>query len=240
MNRETPLKLLLVEDNPGDVRLVRAGCDSDKTPMALDVAVRLDDALDKIKKNACDAVLLDLGLPDSQGIDTFIRLHQAAMDLPVVILSGIDDEALAIEAVQRGAQDYLIKGQIPGAMLFRAVRYAIERQELKRKLADAQALVLQAERLRVLAETAGAAAHEINQPLTAVLGYADLLLHSAGTDPVWRESLEEISQAACRIKGIIQKMQAIDEYKTKAYIDDILIVDFDASASKASDPKEKK
>ena len=78
-----------------------------------------------------DAILLDLGLPDSQGLNTFEKIHAAAQKVPILILTAFKDDALALEAVRRGAQDYLIKGKIDGSTLARAITYAIERKKLE-------------------------------------------------------------------------------------------------------------
>jgi DNA-binding response OmpR family regulator len=84
--------------------------------------------LERLQGNAFDLILLDLGLPDSGGLDTFRRLKDAAADLPIVILTGNTDQEAAITAVQEGAQDFLIKGQITGALIIRAILYALERK----------------------------------------------------------------------------------------------------------------
>src|SRR4029077_21164601 len=85
----------------------------------------------RLATQVTDVVLLDLTLPDSQGFETFTRLHTQAPDVAIVVLSGLDDETLAVRAVQEGAQDYLVKGQVDGGTILRAMRYAIERQRLE-------------------------------------------------------------------------------------------------------------
>ena len=91
---------------------------------------RLSKGLDRLAVGDIDAVLLDLGLPDSQGLSTFERMYAASQHVPILILTAFKDDVLAVEAVRRGAQDYLIKGRIDGALLVRAVTYAIERKKL--------------------------------------------------------------------------------------------------------------
>ncbi len=125
----TPIKVLLVEDNPGDVRLLREFL-SDITSAQFHIkpVERIDEALTFLKQESFDVILLDLSLPDSQGLDTFIRIHHQALAIPIIVLTGLDDETLAIRAMQEGAQDYLVKGQVSGDLLVRCMRYAIERQ----------------------------------------------------------------------------------------------------------------
>ena len=123
-----PITVLLVEDNPGDARLMHEIL-KDVTAAEFDLtdAVHLRDALDLLSKQSFDIVLLDLRLPDSQGFDTFTRLHDRVPNVPVVVLTGLHDETIALRAVQEGAQDYLVKGQVDGEHLARSMRYAVAR-----------------------------------------------------------------------------------------------------------------
>ncbi len=123
------VKLLLVEDNPGDVRLIREMLsESDAARFDLHVVDHLAAALEFIRENSVDLILLDLSLPDSQGLDSLNKVLVSAPDVAVVVLSGLDDEVTAFEAVQSGAQDYLTKGQVDYQLLVRALRYALERK----------------------------------------------------------------------------------------------------------------
>lgn len=125
---DKPIKMLIVEDNPGDARLLRELLG--ETPSArfeLTLAERLSEAVQLLAKTTFDAVILDLRLPDSQGIDTFLRLHEKAPDVPTVVLTGIFDETMAVKAVENGAQDYLVKGHVDGDSLARSIRYAVAR-----------------------------------------------------------------------------------------------------------------
>ncbi len=144
---DSPIIVLLIEDNPGDARLIRemlaalAGA-GQTASFRLIHAGRLADGLAALVQTAADVVLLDLSLPDSQGLDTFLRVRAAAPETPVVVLTGLEDEQAALKAIQAGAQDYLVKGQVDGSLLGRALRYAIERK---------RAEVAQARRERELA-----------------------------------------------------------------------------------------
>ena len=129
------IQVLLVEDNPLDARLVRellidAGADN----FILTHARQLSEAIKCIGQRQFDVILLDLSLPDSQGLNTIAQIVAAAAKLPIVVLSGLDDEQLALEAVQNGAQDYLVKGQGDGHLIKRSIRYAIERKRTEDRL----------------------------------------------------------------------------------------------------------
>jgi two-component system cell cycle sensor histidine kinase/response regulator CckA len=136
----TPIQVLLVEDNPGDARLIVEFLrDVKGTVFEAQGAGDLSSSLDRLSHAGIDIVLLDLGLPDSQGFDTFLRLKNGARGAPIVVISGLDDERVALDAVRAGAQDYLVKGRIDGDVLARVIRYAIERQRAEAALAASEA-----------------------------------------------------------------------------------------------------
>jgi len=141
------LHVLIVEDNPADADLMRDALPekgviqfhSESVPL-------LSDALARLKTGGIDLIMTDLGLPDSQGLATFRELHQAAPDLAIIVLTASDDQEMAVTAVREGAQDFLVKGQISGNLLVRAVRYAIERkltEETLKKSVDKYQLLLE-------------------------------------------------------------------------------------------------
>ncbi len=128
------LRVLLVEDNPTQARLVQAYLDqSGQASFRLVHADALSAGLERLDGGDVDIVLLDLMLPDSEGLETFRAVQARANGVPVVVLSGIDDEELAVQAVREGAQDYLIKGEVNSQALLHAIHFAIER---KRRLAE--------------------------------------------------------------------------------------------------------
>jgi len=136
-----------VEDNPGDARLILELLgDVQAQAFDLERVGRLDHALTRLSRTGVDVVLLDLGLPDSQGLETFMRARRGAPNEPIVVISGLDDERLALEAVRSGAQDYLVKGRIEGHLLARVLRYAVERKRAE------QDLLAREERFRALVE----------------------------------------------------------------------------------------
>jgi two-component system, cell cycle sensor histidine kinase and response regulator CckA len=134
MSERRATNLLLVEDSPGDARLLREMLNEDGSRDTKVTHVeRMSDAERHLAAHPCDIVLLDLGLPDAQGLGTVQRARAAAARVPLVVLSGFDDEMLAVEALKEGAQDYLVKGQIDTRGLMRALRYAVERKALEER-----------------------------------------------------------------------------------------------------------
>jgi signal transduction histidine kinase len=157
--------LLIIEDNPGDVRLLREMLDENDSHRAeLIHAGTMHEAMQHLAKNAVDIILLDLGLPDAQGLAAIKSIRAAAPQVPLVVLTGMDDELLAMRSLQEGAQDYLIKGQVETRGLLRALRYAGERKRLE-KLKD---------------EFVSTVSHELRTPLTSIAGSLGLLMGGAG------------------------------------------------------------
>ena len=147
-----PIKVLLVEDNPGDAQRIFQMLREVSDEFDLQHVDRLEAALEKLGRAAVDIVLLDLGLPDSQGLATFERARQRAAGEPIVVISDSEDEQIALEAVRAGAQDYLVKGRIPGRGLARVIRHAIERQRTQARL---DAIVRSALDAHVMMDAAG-------------------------------------------------------------------------------------
>lgn len=123
------MKLLFLEDNPGDVRLILLMLqEAPSKRFEIHHVKRLSEALPRLQEESFDAILSDLGLPDSQGLDTLIALREQAPFLPIVVLTGNDDEAMGVAAVQAGAQDYLVKGNITTDLLVKSLNFAVERK----------------------------------------------------------------------------------------------------------------
>ena len=143
------IRILVVDDNPGDLRLVREALAEPRFGrFEIMAAGTVAQALEKLAAEEIDAVLLDLGLPDGEGLETLRRVYAAAAPLPVIVLTGREDEQLGLQALQHGAEDYLIKGATDGHALSRSVRYAIERKLFLKALRSSQ------ERYRLIVETA--------------------------------------------------------------------------------------
>jgi signal transduction histidine kinase len=164
MSAKSIKAILLVEDNPGDARLIRDMLEEQGARDAELTHVDCMSAAEKhLSERVVDLILLDPGLPDAQGVGAIRRAHAAAPRIPLVVLTGLDDESLAEQALQEGAQDYLIKGQIDTRGLLRALRYATERKRLER-LKD---------------EFVSTVSHELRTPLTSISGSLGLLMGNA-------------------------------------------------------------
>jgi PleD family two-component response regulator len=130
MNDST-IHVLLIEDNPTDALLLRQACAAvPLIPCAFTHVERLSEALKCLSEVRFDVVLLDLWLPDSQGLETLAKFQSLASATPVIVLTGLDDENLSLQAVRAGAQDYLPKAYLDGYIVTRAIRYAIERHQI--------------------------------------------------------------------------------------------------------------
>ncbi len=139
MVAENSVHLLVVEDDPQAVALIREMLNSRSARFEVEATGTLKEALDGLTATKYDAILLDLSLPDSEGIQSFRTIQAKDPDVPVLVLTGHSDEDMAILAVQEGAQDYLIKGRVDGSLLSRAILYAIERARIQRELRRSQA-----------------------------------------------------------------------------------------------------
>lgn len=130
-----PITVLLVEDNPADARLIRELLKEARAEsFELESSTRLESAIERLRQGQCDVVLLDLDLPDCTGMQTLTRTQEAGPTLPVVVLTGLDDQRFALEAVRGGAQDYLVKGRFDSQLLVRTMRYAVERKRAEEEV----------------------------------------------------------------------------------------------------------
>ena len=145
---EKPLQVLLIEDNPGDFRLIQEMFKESRANVELKWAKELSSGLAYLKEGTFDGLLVDLGFPGNQGIDTFKKIHDQAPQIPIVVLTGLANDTLALRAVGGGAQDYLVKNQIDSNLLIRAIHYAIERKRAEEALLDSE------QRFRNLVENA--------------------------------------------------------------------------------------
>ncbi|MBN1526710.1 MAG: PAS domain S-box protein [Candidatus Omnitrophica bacterium] len=134
------IRVLLVEDNAGDARLIQEML-SEVYGLSFDIrhVVTLASGVQCLIEGEYDVVLLDLGLPDSKGLETFTRIYAHAWEVPIVVLSGLDDEQVALKSMQGGAQDYLIKGEVDSRTIWRVIRYAMERKRIEEALKTSEA-----------------------------------------------------------------------------------------------------
>ncbi len=189
---ETTLRVLLIEDNPPDADLLAemlSGQDGGFLFVSAECMAQAEWQLQQ--QPAMDVILLDLGLPDSGGLASLERATCCAEHLPIIVLTGLEDEALGVEAVRKGAQDYLVKGQTTPRTLLRVVRHAMERKRLEESLRRLHEL---AERRATEAQAANEAksrflanvSHELRTPMNAILGMVNLALRKA-LDPITRD-----------------------------------------------------
>jgi len=220
--RHADIGVLLVEDDPGDAYLVRYMLDEEeKTGFEVSHAERLGKAVELLHERAFGVVLLDLSLPDSRGLETLYRVREAAPEVAVVVLSGVDDEEMALRALQNGAQDYLVKGQGDGDLMSRAIRYAIERKRAEERVAYMSQYdhltglanrVLFGDRLRralVRADRDGTLVTLLLVDLDRFKAVNDSFGHALG-DALLKEAAERIS-SCCEKSDTVARMGA-DEF----------------------------
>ncbi|MFA5881880.1 MAG: response regulator, partial [Eubacteriales bacterium] len=175
---KTVIKAFLIEDNSGDVRLIKKMLsEATGVRFATECCTRLQSCLERLTKGGIDVILLDLGLPDSQGFETFNKVHEWAPALPIIVLTGLNDEELAAKAVRMGAQDYLLKGQLDSSLLVHAIRYAIERKRaeeaLREKTNELAGMVAKLEASnRELDQFAYLVSRDLKAPLGAIVNLA--------------------------------------------------------------------
>jgi two-component system, cell cycle response regulator len=128
-NKQT-INALLIEDNPDDVALMQVMLHKSGCNVKIETAERLSTGLERIGRDGLDIIILDMNLADSLGIDTLTKVLDKTTSVPIIVFTGLVDEAVAMEAVRHGAQDYLVKGEIDGRILKRSIHYAIERKQL--------------------------------------------------------------------------------------------------------------
>ena len=138
--KKKTINVLLVEDDESDRRLTKLimAKFSQAIQFNIKTAETLSEAAEHLRHSNYDAILLDLGLPDSNGIDTVRNIHNASPDTPVIVLTGLDDEEMGLEAIKSGAEDYVVKGKALEYVLVRTIQYAIERKQIKNALEVSQ------------------------------------------------------------------------------------------------------
>ncbi len=206
---QTSTHVLLIEDNPGDADLVRLRLVESNPMVDVSCVSRLADGIESLKQKPPSLVLLDLNLPDSHGAETFRKLLEKAPDVPVVILSGHDDQALAIKALHQGAQDYLVKGDVTSAELDRAMRYAIERQGLLRSLE-----ISRKQQLEFKNQFLSHVSHELRTPLTCIHQYVTLMSDGLAGEitPEQRDHLgtilKSVNQLGAMVRDLLEAARA--------------------------------
>jgi signal transduction histidine kinase len=205
-----PLQVLLVEDNAADARLLREMFSKERADsFELTHLSRMRDAEVHLAKGGVDIVLLDMGLPDGHGLDTLRRARAAAPDVAMIVLTGLDDEALAAESIKEGAQDYLIKGQIENRALPRALRHALERHRLQ-----AETDLMRAQQLQLRDEFLSHVSHELRSPLTAIYSFGTIIADGLAGETTPQQNdylqiiLRNVSQLQAMIEDLLEVTQA--------------------------------
>jgi len=195
--------VLLIEDNPGDADLVRLRLVEGDSAVNVSCVTRLEDGLASMAKEPPSVVLLDLNLPDSRGADTFRKVLEKAPGVPVVILSGQDDVALAMKALHQGVQDYLVKGDITSNHLERAMRYAIERQALLRSLEMSRQ-----QQLEFKNQFLSHVSHELRTPLTCIHQFVTILMDGLAGDlnPDQHDHLGTVLKSVHQLQAMIRDL----------------------------------
>ena len=170
--KASTVNILLIEDNPTDAFLLQSLVSEEVSgSFVFTVKQQLEDGIEAVSNSDFDIILLDLNLPDSQGLDTIKKMHGAESEVPIIVLTGLKDEDLALTAMKQGAQDYLCKTNITSAILVRAIRYSIERHLLQTIVDEVRAKDLERKDAFI-----SHISHELRSPLTSVYQFVTLLL----------------------------------------------------------------
>jgi len=209
------IKILLVEDNLGDMVLIREMlrdiCDprlSFGYALSLNHASTLREAISFVQESKPDILLLDLSLPDARGLEGIEALREIAPEVPIVLITGDGDLKLAIKTLSQGVQDYLIKGQIDGHLLVRSVVYAVERARYERERRELEQKFLQTQKLESLGLMAGGIAHDFNNLLMGVLSNATMALDQVEKNTPLQTKLHRILNAGQRAAELVQQLLA--------------------------------
>ncbi|MBI2193813.1 MAG: response regulator [Planctomycetes bacterium] len=224
-----PLRILLVEDNLGDAKLLQEALEERGDFLhRLTHVTRLEQALEAVSRQELDVVLLDLMLPDSEGLETFRRLQHAAPETPVVVFSGLAIEDLAVQAVEAGAQDYLIKGRTSSEVLARSLRYAVKRKEVEKALLLSE---LNRSRSETILQTSITLDHEINNALQVVIGQTEILLDKIPESfEDWRRDLGTVRESSLRIAEVLRQLSEVTTPVTKTYLGTTQMLDLERSS----------
>jgi signal transduction histidine kinase len=206
------LHVLLVEDNSSDARLLREMFSREKQgSFELTHVTHMREAEIRLSKGDVDIVLLDMGLPDGHGIEILRRARAAAPAVVMIVLTGLEDEAVAAEAMKKGAQDYLIKGQIENRALPQALRHAMERQRMQ-----AEADLMRKNEIKLRDDFISHVSHELRSPLTSIYSFNSIIADGlAGqTTPQQDEYLQIILRNVGQLRAMIEDLLEVTQERT--------------------------
>ena len=198
--------LLLIEDNPGDARLFQEMLSELRGDYRITWVQTLAEALKEIAQHRYQLILCDLNLPDSRGLETAAAVIAAASGEPIIVLTGQNDDQMALGAIKAGAQDYLLKNTVTPDLIDRTIRYAIERKRADGEKMKLQAQLIQAQKMEAIGTMAGAIAHHFNNQLQAVMGNLEMAMDNLPRVADISEALAEAMQAARKAAEISRLM----------------------------------
>ncbi len=206
-------RVLLVEDSRAYAQLVEDMLEESHAGSEIVHGRSVAEAASLLAREQFDCVLMDLGLPDASGLTGMRRLLELAPGVPVVVLTGRDDDEVGLEAVREGAQDYLVKSRSDGPLISRAIRYAIERKLVELELADRAAQIQAfAERQR---DFVASASHELRTPLTSILGYLELVLEDPDADrDEQRGHVEVAYRNSRRLLSLVEDLLTVNKLES--------------------------
>ncbi len=234
-DKKPPFRAFLVDDQEDHINLLLAMLQG--LPLALSTEVCFDGtaALPMLKQNEFDCLFLDYDLPDMSGLDILHQAIELNPDQAVVMITARGNEELAVEAMKKGATDYLVKGRLSREGLERVVHRVLERNRLRQLVRRQQERLIDAERLRVMMESIGATCHHFSQPVTSLMGRLEILLAS---NPQLNEKqlslLQDCLECTRRMSDLLAQFQRVRSYRTIPYTDHIEILDINSHDSMQS------
>ncbi len=201
--------ILLLEDNIDHVMLMEAALKESDPKFEVDVAVSGDECLEKFSKNSYDAVLLDYSLPKMSGLEILEKIREVERDIPVVMITGQGDESIAVEAMKKGAYDYITKSGDYLVTLPMVIQQAIEKRRMIEEKALLESQLIQAQKMESIGTLAAGIAHDFNNLLTGILGYTSLLKMQMDTEDEFYDYVDGIEKPAKRCAELTQRLRGI-------------------------------